>query len=329
MSAAVDTQRSGRFIEWWSYIGIAASALLFLTFIFSGLFQKTLIFRKITASEGVPVKLEPLKLQPTAIGALRIDAEALIQPQQWVTFEIQLLDKQGKVIAAGIKEAWSESGTWYEEGESGSWLELDRLGSLDIRAKQLEDITIAINVLGYGNSSGADLNQPVPFQVTVQNGVIDGDHLFWASLWSLCLGTLSLVLTPKIGKKVISEEIKDSDPTGRGTVGGANKLLRVNVDVESDETSPRTLEVQLFINDAYGEQIYAESFLLGVKFHRSDGKFEKATCSLQKFFILDNQASYGFHVEVLPDEPVDKTRITVREDARTLRPVDIVRISSH
>ena len=328
MSATVSTQRSGRFIGWWLYTGVGASLLLFLILIISGFFQKTLISRQITASEGVPVKLEPLKLEPTAIGALRINAEALIQSEQWVAFEIQLLDKQGKVITAGIKEAWSESGTWYEEGESGSWSEEDVLGSLDIRTKQLEDVTIAINVLGYGTSSGADLNQAVPFKVTVENGVIDGGHLFWGGIWSLILGFLPLYFRRMIGKAVIFEKLQDSDPTGRGTLGGTNKLLRVHVDVESDETSPRTLEVQLFINDAYGEQIYAESFLLGVNFQNSNGKFEKATCTLEKFFILENRASYGFHVEVIPDEPVERTTLYVREGARTLKPVEIVHIKS-
>ncbi|CDN14057.1 hypothetical protein RintRC_4826 [Richelia intracellularis] len=37
---------------------------------------------------------------------MRVDVEARISNNQWVTYEIQLLDKQGKLIASGVKQAW-------------------------------------------------------------------------------------------------------------------------------------------------------------------------------------------------------------------------------
>ena len=133
------------------------------------------------------------------------------------------------------------------------------------------------------------------------------------------------------GEKVPEELIKkinDSDHTGRGTVGGVDKLVSVNVDVESDETSPKQLQVQLFINNSYGEQIYSTSETMKLNFKSEEGKIEAASGRIQKFFLLDVQDCYGFHVEVFPDAPIDRTTLKVRDGARTRTGVDVIHIHS-
>ena len=325
MSVTVDTQRTSRFIEPWAYVALGASALVFLALIASPFFKRTLVSKNVTVSVGKPVKLKEFTLKPQPIGALRVDAEARISTNQWVTYEIQLLDQQGKLIASGVKQAWKESGRWYEDGESGTWSEQDLQGGLDVRVKKEEKVTLAINVLGYGRGR-SDINLPVPFRVKVENGVVDTRHLWPGFFGSLALGVMAYLSVPQIGKQAIAESLNDSDPSARGTVGGANKLVRVNVKVESDETSPRELEVRLFINNSYGEQVYAGSETMQLNFKKEDGKIEGASGTFQKFFLFDVQDSYGFQVEVLPDSPVDRTTLKVKDGARTRHSVDVVHI---
>ncbi|MDJ0798167.1 MAG: hypothetical protein QNJ51_15330 [Calothrix sp. MO_167.B12] len=326
MSVTVDTQ-SSRFIEPWPYVALGASALVFFALIVAPFFKRTLVSKNIVASVGQPVKLKEFTLKPQPIGALRVDAEARIRTNQWVTYEIQLLDEQGKLIASGVKQGWKESGRWYEDGESGSWSDQDLKGGLDIRAKKEEKVTLALNVLGYG-AGRRDINLPVSFKVKVENGVVDTRHLSPGFFGSLALGIMSWLAVPQIGKKVITERLNDSDPSARATVGGANKLVRVNVNVKSDETSPRELEVRLFINNSYGEQIYAGSDCIKLNFNTEDGKVEGASGKLQKFFLFDTQDSYGFQVEVLPDAPIDQTDLLVKDGARTRTSVDVVHINA-
>ena len=69
----------------------------------------------------------------------------------------------------------------------------------------------------------------------------------------------------------------------------------------------KALEVRLFINNSYGEQVYAGSESMTLNFKREDGKIEGASGSMQKFFLFDSQDSYGFQVEVLPDAPISKS----------------------
>ncbi|MEW6497391.1 MAG: hypothetical protein AB1589_33555 [Cyanobacteriota bacterium] len=327
MPVSIQTQRTRRFIDPWPYVALGATGLVFSALVAATFFQKTLLSKSIYVSEEEPIQLEPLQLKRQLIGALRIDVEATIATNQWVTYEIQVLDPQGKVIASVIKQAWSESGTWYEDGESGSWYEDDLVGGLDVRAKKQEQVTIAIAVLEYGDSSGREIDRPVPLNVTVQNGVVDKRYLWAGLVGATSLAVLACIATPMSGKEAIAKSIGDSDPSDRSTVGGSNHLVRVNVDVESDENSPRQLDVSLFINDAYGEQIYARSFPVKLSFKEEEGKVKGATGQLEAFFILEPRSSYGFHVEVLPDAPVDRTTLTVRDGSRTLQGIEVAHIS--
>lgn len=324
----IQTQRTSRFIDPWPYVALGAALLVFLALLSAGSFQRTLLSTTVNASEDEPVQLEPLIIRRQMIGALRVEVKALLPTNTWVTYEIQLLDNQGKPFASAMKQAWNESGTWYEDGESGSWQEEDLLGGLDVRAKQNETVTIALAVLEYGNASGQELDQPVPFEVIVQNGTVDTRYL-WAGLFGTSfLALLALYATPLTGKKAIAKTIQDSDPSDRATVGGAGRLVRVNVDVASDETSPSLLQLRLWLNDPYGEQIYTRSLSLPLSFKKEEGKIKGATGRFQTFFILEPRSSYGFHVEVLPDQPVDRTTLTVRDGARTLQSVEVVKIDS-
>ncbi len=326
MTETINPKRTGRFIEWWAHLALGTWLLTLLMLIFSPFFQSTLLSQNVTVSDDEPVKLQPVKLRANSLGALRVDAEALIRTNEWVTFEIQLLDKAGKIIVSGIKEGWNETGTWNEEGESGDWAESDTLGGLDVRGKQDEDLTVAIALLEYGTVAGKELDRPVNFQVNVKSGVMDGGYLWLGTIGSFVLAIITMLAVGKAGKKVISEKIDDSDLTGRATLGGVDNLVRLKVEVEADETTPEQLELCFFINNEYGEQIYAESAIVNVSVEKDDGKFKKATAQLEKYFILAQRGSYGFHVEVSPDQPIDKTRLIVRDKARTLFAVDAVEL---
>lgn len=324
MSATINVEKTNRFIDPALYIAFSATGLVFLALIASAFFEKKYLSQTITVSEEEVVKVEALKIEPQLFGALRIDAKAIIPSNRWVTYEIQLLDKQGKLIASAQKEAWKESGS----DSDGSWSESDLDAGLDVRAKKNEELTLAISVLEYTDTIGRDIAEPVNIQVKVSNGVVDTRHLWPGLFGTLALAVMTFIATPATGKKVIYQAVNDSDPGERGTLGGADKLVRVKINVKSDENSPAQMQAKLVVNDSYGEQLYSENIPLNLTFHREDGKLEKVTGFAQKFFILETQDSYGFHVEVTPDQPVDRTILTVLDGNRTRGAVEAVSISS-
>ncbi|MBV6624452.1 MAG: hypothetical protein KI793_16190 [Rivularia sp. (in: Bacteria)] len=349
MSASINVKKTNRFIDPALYVAFGATGFVFLALIASAFFGKVLFSKTVRVAQEEVVKIEALKLEPQLVGALRIDAKASIPNNHAVVYEIQLLDKQGKLIASATKDAWRESGVWYEDGESGTWNEDDLNAGLDVRAKKNEEVTVAISVLEYENLSGGkarslttfsvddvignqankpkSTNPAINFDVKITNGVVDSRHLWPGLFGTLALAVMTYIAAPRSGKKVISEAINDSDPSDRATVGGADKLVRVKINVTSDETSPRSMAAKLVINDSYGEQLYSEHIPLKLTFHREDGKLEKVTGFAQKFFVLETQDSYGFRVEVIPDAPVDRTVLTVIDGNRTRRAVEAVHIS--
>ncbi len=338
MSASINTKKTSRFIDLALYIAFGATGLILLALMASAFFEKVLFSKTVSVSEEQVVKIEALKIEPQLIGALRIDATATMPSNRWAIYEIQLLDQQGKLIASARKEAWRESG--YDGG--GSWNEKDLDAGLDVRAKKNEEVTLALSVLQQGDTSRltdfysntlfgtpeSKTSQPIRINVKVANGVVDTRHLWPGLIGTLALSIMTFMAVPGTGKKAIFKTINDSDPSGRATVGGADKLVRVKINVKSDENSPSQMRARLVINDSHGEQLYSENIPLDLTFHREDGKLQKVTGFAQQFFVFETQDSYGFHVEVTPDAPVDSTTLTVLDGNRTRTAVDVVHIGS-
>jgi len=328
MHAQPQTKTTGRFVDWFPYLPWLATATMVLSLIVGAFMERTLISTNVTVDPGSPVELSPIQLKKEPIGALRIDVVAGLPTNQWVTYEIQVKDKTGKVLASGIKQAWSESGTWAEEGESGTWAEDDLMGGLDVRANQSEPVTIALAVLEYSDTAGRELETAVPFQLTVKNGVVDDRYLWTGLFGTFVVALVTLFSVSSTGKVVINKSNRDSDVAARTTLGGAGKLLRVVVKVNSDEHSPHRLNIRLSINDANGEQLYSNVHSVDVSLSKNDGRVTGGNCTLTKFFVLEPRSSYGFHVEVTPDASIDRTRILVRENSRTLFPVEVTTLNS-
>lgn len=330
MALTVNKQQTRRFIDLWPYIALGTTFLIIFAFVISSVFYQNILSTDVSVSEGEPVALEQVQLKPTLVGALRIDAKALLPDNRWVTYEIQLLDEQNQAIASALKQAWAEAGTWYEDGESGTWQESDLKSGLDVRpgGNQIEKLTIAVNVLEYSDTSGREIDEPVSFQVKVQNGVVDTRYLWAGLIGSASLTLLGFLSIPTTGYKAIAKTIWDSDIGDRSIVGGSDRLVKVNLNILADETCPRTLYVNLWVKDGNGEQIYHHKWPVWMKFRKNDsGRIEKATAKVNAFFLFPKRGSYGFYAEVTPDASVDKTTLTVRDGAKTLETQEIIEIS--
>lgn len=172
--------RFNSFLRYFGLLGCVTYLLLFCWFVFASFSNKTLINRKVTVRPQESKIIEKISLNPQSSGALRVDVKALMPTNHWVAYEIKMLDEQGNILVSAIKEAWKESGTWREEGESGTWSEEDLKGGIDIRSKEEQQVTLALNVLGYGRNT-TDIDSSISFDVRVENRLIDSRY-FWLIL---------------------------------------------------------------------------------------------------------------------------------------------------
>ncbi len=327
--ARVGKYAGWRFVNLWLVAVWQCTLLLLLLWLLSPAFAKTLLTTNLRVFPDEQVALAPLRVTPRFLGALRVEATANLPNSRWVTYEIQVLDAQQQPILAGIKQAWRESGTWSEDGESGTWSEEDLRGGFDFRSKQSETITIAVQVLEYGNTAGAELNEPVDFFVRVQSGAIDGRYLGLGAVGVGAIALMSAISTSLNGKWVLVRATEDSDVSGRAVLGGKQLLVKVAVNVRADETTPKSLRVQLIVRDRVGDDIYTNAYPMAMQYQRDDeGEILGATGSIVAYFTLVPRADYGFAVEVTPDEPVERAELIVSEGIRTFAPVTVTCIEA-
>jgi len=169
---------------WLCLSGVATAVMLFALvcspFVGTKLATQTLTIKLEDFKE-----LQPIQTQPTAIGALRIDITAAPAQNRWVSYEVQVRDAQGNLVASAIKDTWSESAD-FEDVEY--WSETDLNSGLDIKLNRNETLTIGVQILDHTNPMGQDVEEPVSFTVSIINGAVDS-RFFWAGL--LGTGTLT------------------------------------------------------------------------------------------------------------------------------------------
>jgi len=329
MKPNISTARTKRFIDYWVYAPSAIAACLLLLSLFSSSLANTLVEKRIAVEEEEAVKVDTVDLKPSQIGALRIDVKSSLGNNfsytDWIVYEIQLRDRNGEIIASAIDEDWQESGTWYEDGSSGTWRESDLSGGIDLRAVEGEQIDVVIQLLERQQTAEVE-PEPVSFDVKIQNGVVDRRALGWGAIYSTILALIALLATSDSGERAIRTKIKDSDPQGRGMVGGKDNLIRVKIDTKLDESTPRTLKINLAIDNEHGEAVCRYCYNVPVSIQRKDRRITGGSVKLNPFFVIEPYGSYRFKVDVTPDAAVDWTFLEVRQGAKTLKEVNVTTI---
>jgi hypothetical protein len=329
MPSKIEKLATSQFVERSPLFALGALSLLAIALIVSPLVSRRLLQQGISVAPGTTVKLDPVQPRKSPFGALRIDSVAQLPANTWSSFEVQVYDTQDNLLASAIKQAWSASGTWQEDGESGVWSEQDLAGQFDIRRSTLESpIVVAISLLDQGRTDGQAWSEPVTFRVSIWDGAIDTRFLWAGTLGSLVLSLMALLAVKGTGTNVIYKHINDSDVSDRQTFGGADTLIRFIIKVWADETCPAKLTAHLVIRDSYGELVYRQQLPLKMAKQRQKEEEDIATGSYTLDMILEPAGSYGVSVEVMPDGPVDYTELLVKQGIRTLVPTEITRIQT-
>ena len=331
MALNVSTAKTKRFIDYWVFAPSAISLGLLLLSLFSQSLANTLTDKTIIVEEEAAVKVDTIDLQPSIIGALRIDVKSNLgnstRYNDWIVYEIQLRDRNGEIIASAIDEDWRESGTWYEDGQSGTWRESELSGGIDLRAVEEEQVDVFIQLLEREQISGID-PAPVSFEIKIQNGVIDNRPLGWGALFAGILALITLSANNYSGQQAIRVKLRDSDPQGRGMVGGKDNLVRVMIRSKLDENTPRSVQVKLAIDNEHGEPICRHSHPAKVNIQSKDGRVKGGLVNLSYFLEIEPYGSYRFKVDITPDAAVDWTSLEVRQNSKTLKEVNVTTISN-
>lgn len=319
--------QTGRFISKSAYLSLGIAGLVGVALFMAQFWQRLLIKKNVLITTEEALTLPAIALKTSPIGALRVDVAANLPWGSAVTYELQIRDQAGQVLASLVRDAWAETGNWAEDGETGTWSESELDAALDLRAQKSETITLAIAVLEHTNEQGMALKTAVPFDVQVYSGAIDKRYLWAGAIGTLFTTLLAFWAVPTSGKRVLSKTLRDNAVTDRTTIEKSDRLLRVVIKAKADPHAPSAFTLNLTINDAEGTPIFTKLISLATSYARSDGKVQSASIKYTGFFLLPAPGSYGFHAEVLPHHTINKTTLTVYDDAHTLIPVSVHKLS--
>ncbi|MEO1133202.1 MAG: hypothetical protein AAFX40_10910 [Cyanobacteria bacterium J06639_1] len=317
---------TAKFSEPAPIVAFGAVVAIVAALVISPFFSRTVLQERINLAPNATATLPPIEPRANRIGALRVDVRARVPRNTWVTFEVQIRDREGNPLAAALKQAWRRSSAGSDENTRGL---------LDLRREDLnQPVQIAIASLEQGStglnlSNSPALSTSIPFDITVRDGVVDTRFL-WSGFWvGLVLSGFAALTAVNSGQMALHKTIGESDVDGRARLGGSDKLVRAIVTVESDETTPPVLHAELAIKDGQGNLVYEAKIPLRLTMHRDDdGSLDRATGKCQIDLVLSREDSYGFSVEIVPDAPVDRTTLKVLQNVRTLRSVEVTEVAS-
>lgn len=191
MSSQTKWQFINRWVDKTPYL-LLGTGLSILVFIFiSPLLLTKKLDKTVTLSAENTQVLGPVDIQPQLFGTARVEVDAKLPNQRWATYEVQLVDRDDKLVVAGVKNAWRESGTWSEGGESGRWEEDDKGSGFDLQLRKKEPVKIVVSLVEVSNTRGQVVQEPVSFRVTAYQGVIE--------TWPLWVGSISLLVIGGLG----------------------------------------------------------------------------------------------------------------------------------
>jgi hypothetical protein len=319
MSATSTT--TGRYIDLALYTCVIAFVVVVLGVLGGGLLEQEYLSQVAAVRSGESVNLAPIQFQRLSYGALRLEVVALIEANRWITYEVELRDRQDQVLFSAIKPGWRESGTWREEGESGTWDEADLDAVLELKVTETEPITIRLNLLDYTTTNGTDINEPATLKVTLRRG-LDSGMLWWGLLGTGIILVGAFWWGPFGGDRLIhSLSNQDSELVLQALLARGRPLLRLTITLTSTHQSQfhRTLRVRIRSLDGT-HTFYTNRHELNLSSNikrNEDGEVTQAR-AVQHTFLISPQAMEVALIVEVPDLTLkDRVSVTLEQGVHT------------
>ena len=161
-----------------------------------------LVGREVRSSSPVQINLtreqsvvtEPLRLVADGDKVTQLNIQFLLPIDTSLSLSTEVIDANGDIIPHFDKEGWRETGTWYEDGYSGTYDESD--DDLAIRLKPLNttDVRLRFGIDSFQTLAGTPMQADVPVRYWTKNYSTNSGAL-WMTLGAtliLCFFFLNL-----------------------------------------------------------------------------------------------------------------------------------------
>lgn len=179
---------------------------------------------------------EPFRLEAGPLGSPQISLRAELPANSALELAVELLDSQGAVVLALSKQAWRESGTWSEGGESGTWEEHDDQADLALRPPESGSYRLRLTPEELLDSAGQPLQTPITVQVEVRQHRVDAPLLWFTAAIGLAMVRILQASVYGNWRQRRVLRLEDSQVAIRLRAGG-DGLLRVMVQARYERPS--------------------------------------------------------------------------------------------
>jgi hypothetical protein len=325
-----------RYTDRWGLFAFAAPLLVIVLMVFASSRAQTAWQGVLEPRQGLPHVASPTFSLPAGrMNGFRLRASASLPLNKWAALNLRLVDQQGNVLLDLVKEAWRESGTWHEGGESGSYDESDVALEWPARVGQTEQVHLEAGVLDMGDSVADEpgtvldpfrphnSNAPptIPMSITVRTRTSEGTLFLLAFLVSAGLATLAYHRAGHGGVPVVVERAEGSEVRGPpAEMGGPARLVTVAVSGAISSSGPDSVEIEVRVRHAVEREVHRARREVETWRMRQEGSRHFWT----HFHLELPRGRYQITVRARPS--VESMKLLVRDGNSTRGEVEVTRL---
>ncbi len=134
-----------------------------------------------------PVLSAPFELRGGFLGYPRISLRAELPPDTAMELEADLLDRAGTVVLQFSQEGWRQTGTWAEDGATGTWDESEAAMAVALRPRTAGPHRLRLTLADLLDSAGLPRSEPITLRLEVRNHSVDAPLLWFTAVVSLAM----------------------------------------------------------------------------------------------------------------------------------------------
>lgn len=287
--------------------------------------------------EGQRVLSAPFELQDGWLGSPRLALTAEIPANSTIELDVALLDGNGRTVLTLIKDGWRASGTWAEEGESGTWEEDDAGLALAMRPGQSGRFQLAVQLQDLLDEAGQPLPNPVVVRGSVRNHSVDAPLLWFTAVLTLALAQVLLLACYGVSRGRWVQRSQEASAAIRCEAGGPGLLRLVVVarwELPHDHPPlgqpPDPAALELRVSDLHGRPLLQHREMVAAT-HRSNDGDHWLSVRHTLHLRLPERGSYHFRLQ-LPEEfridgdtwEIEWLQLSVEDGRMTAWPVPVL-----
>ncbi|WP_216903299.1 hypothetical protein [Synechococcus sp. CCY 9618] len=287
--------------------------------------------------QGQRVVSVPFTLQDGWLGSPRLALTAEIPAESSIELDVALLDGAGRSVLDLAKEGWRASGTWAEDGETGTWEESDTGVTLGLRPGRTGRFQLAVELQELLDGAGRPLPMPIVVRGSLRNHAVDVPLLLFTAAMSFAAVQVLLLATYAVSRCRRVQRSPEAAAGLRLEAAGPG-LLRVSVAARWERphdgppagSSLRTAALDLVVSDGLGRPWLRHREMVGVgRWSNDDDHW--LSVRRQLYLRLPERDSWRVRVELPEDfrdagEPweIEWLQLTLEDGVVTAWPVTVL-----